>query len=353
MLLLAFAIIRNSKYKRKELNIIYRHNERKNTNYSNTNIDKSKSYLNYSLKQCNSPYTTKFNEIRKKYNLKGQLKVTNNIACEYIITASPEFFISIGEKETKRYFECAYQFISNYKNLGNQFILSARVHMDESNPHMHLVYLPVVHTIDKKTGNNIDKISCTEFWYGKNSYKTLQDNYYNYMIKCGFDLERSKNIENTHLNIKDLKVITKYEEQQYLNKTTSHIEQELKTDNVEEIKKHYKKVITKCNTLTQQYTKIKSINETNQKTIDDLNHRYSALKKNYRKLEKNCNKLNNYIQNAFECISHLIGWSFKKLKLFVDNYIAQKEINENQKQEDLFHDKDSYLMNTKDRKFRV
>lgn len=353
MLLLAFAIIRNSKYKRKELNIIYRHNERKNTNYSNTNIDKSKSYLNYSLKQCNSPYTTKFNEIRKKYNLKGQLKVTNNIACEYIITASPEFFISIGEKETKRYFECAYQFISNYKNLGNQFILSARVHMDESNPHMHLVYLPVVHTIDKKTGNNINKISCTEFWYGKNSYKTLQDNYYNYMIKCGFDLERSKNIENTHLNIKDLKVITKYEEQQYLNKTTSHIEQELKTDNVEEIKKHHKKVITKCNTLTQQYTKIKSINETNQKTIDDLNHRYSALKKNYRKLEKNCNKLNNYIQNSFECISHLIGWSFKKLKLFVDNYIAQKEINENQKQEDLFHDKDSYLMDTKDRKFRV
>ena len=350
---MAFAIIRNSKYKRKELNIIYRHNERKNTNYSNTNIDKSKSYLNYSLKQCNSPYTTKFNEIRKKYNLKGQLKVTNNIACEYIITASPEFFISIGEKETKRYFECAYQFISNYKNLGNQFILSARVHMDESNPHMHLVYLPVVHTIDKKTGNNINKISCTEFWYGKNSYKTLQDNYYNYMIKCGFDLERSKNIENTHLNIKDLKVITKYEEQQYLNKTTSHIEQELKTDNVEEIKKHYKKVITKCNTLTQQYTKIKSINETNQKTIDDLNHRYSALKKNYRKLEKNCNKLNNYIQNSFECISHLIGWSFKKLKLFVDNYIAQKEINENQKQGDLFHDKDSYLMDTKDRKFRV
>ena len=225
--------------------------------------------------------------------------------------------------------------------------------MDESNPHMHLVYLPVVHTIDKKTGNNIDKISCTEFWYGKNSYKTLQDNYYKYMIKCGFDLERSKNIENTHLNIKDLKVITKYEEQQYLNKTTPHIEQELKTDNVEEIKKHYKKVITKCNTLTQQYTKIKNINETNQKTIDDLNHRYSTLKKIYRKLEKNCNKLNKYIQNTFECISHLIGWSFKKLKLFVDNYIAQKEINENQKQENLFQDKDSYLIDTKDKKFRV
>ena len=64
---MAFAIIRNSKYKRKELNLIYRHNERKNTNYSNTNIDRNKSYLNYSLKKCYSPYTTSFNEIRKKY----------------------------------------------------------------------------------------------------------------------------------------------------------------------------------------------------------------------------------------------------------------------------------------------
>ena len=350
MLYLAFAIIRNSKYKRKELNLIYRHNERKNTNYSNTNIDRNKSYLNYSLKKCYSPYTTSFNEIRKKYNLKGQLKVTNNIACEYIITASPEFFINIGTEETKRYFECAYQFISNYKNLGSEYILSARVHMDESTPHMHLVYIPVVHTIDKKTGKNIDKISCTEFWYGKNSYKALQDNYYKYMIKCGFDLERSKNIENTHINIKDLKIITNYEEQQYLNKTTPHIEQELKANNVDEIKNHYKKVITKCNTLTQQYTKIKSINEINQKTIDDLNNKYSTLKKDYHKLEKTCKNLKKYIHNSFECISHLIGWSFQKLKSVVDNYITQKEIAENQKQDDLLQDKDSLLIDTEDEK---
>lgn len=110
---MAFAIIRNSKYKRKELNIIYRNNERKNTNYSNTNIDRSNSYLNYSLKQCNSSYNTKFNDIKKKYNLKSQMKVTNNITCKYIITASPEFFINIDAEETRRYFKCAYQLFSD------------------------------------------------------------------------------------------------------------------------------------------------------------------------------------------------------------------------------------------------
>ena len=35
--------------------------------------------------------------------------------------------------------------------------------MDEQSPHMHLVFLPVVHTKDKK-GNNIDKLACSEFW---------------------------------------------------------------------------------------------------------------------------------------------------------------------------------------------
>lgn len=39
---------------------------------------------------------------------------------------------------------------AEYKNLGEQYILSAKVHMDEESPHMHLVFIPVVHTTDKK-----------------------------------------------------------------------------------------------------------------------------------------------------------------------------------------------------------
>lgn len=47
---MSYAIVRNVKYKRENLKGIYRHNERKNFNYSNKNIDKEKTYLNYSLK---------------------------------------------------------------------------------------------------------------------------------------------------------------------------------------------------------------------------------------------------------------------------------------------------------------
>ena len=42
-------------------------------------------------------------------------------------------------------------------------VLKPTVHMDEETPHMHLLFIPVVHTQDKK-GNNIDKIDCSDFW---------------------------------------------------------------------------------------------------------------------------------------------------------------------------------------------
>ena len=169
---MSYAIIRNEKYKRENLKGIYRHNERRNKNYSNKNINQELSYLNYSLKDCKHSYEKEFDLLKEKYNLKGQIKTVSNIVCEYIITSDKEFFNSIGAEETKRYFETAYKFVCDYKNLGEQYVLSAKVHMDEETPHMHLVFIPVVHTKDKK-GNDIDKIACSEFWKEKDSY----DNY--------------------------------------------------------------------------------------------------------------------------------------------------------------------------------
>ena len=209
---MSFAIIRNTKYKRENLKGIYRHNERKNKNYSNDNIDKEKSYFNYSIKSPKYRYDKEFDRLKEKYNLKGQIKTVSNIACEYIITSDKQFFEEIGEEEIKRYFETAYNFVAEYKNLGEQYIMSAKVHMDEETPHMHLIFLPVVHTQDKK-GNNIDKLACSEFWKEKDSYRRLQDAFYQYMTSHNFELERGVPKEETgreHLDIKEYKEITNF-----------------------------------------------------------------------------------------------------------------------------------------------
>ena len=210
---MSFAIIRNTKYKRENLKGLYRHNERRNKNYSNDNIDKERTYLNYSLKSPKYRYDKKYDIMKEKYDLKGQIKTVSNIACEYIITSDKQFFEEIGEEETKRYFETAYNFVAEYKNLGEQYIMSAKVHMDEETPHMHLIFLPVVHTTDKK-GNNIDKLACSKFWKEKDSYRRLQDAFYQYMTSHNFKLERGVPKEETgreHIDIKEYKEITNFD----------------------------------------------------------------------------------------------------------------------------------------------
>lgn len=273
---MSYAIIRNEKYKRENLKGIYRHNERRNKNYSNKNINTSKSHLNYSIKEPTYSYEKEFDKIREKYNLKGQVKTVSNIVCEYIITSDEEFFKSIGEKEIKRYFETAYKFVCEYKNLGEQYILSAKVHLDEETPHLHLAFIPVVHTTDKK-GNAIDKIACSEFWKAKDSYIQLQNAFYSYITENGFDLERGKSSSRKHLSVKDYKEITNYEKSK---QTLKDIKIEL--PNVPRIK-DFGKLTAKRDEKIQ-----KEIIEPKDKIIDML---YSDNKKLHKELEKQINAI--------------------------------------------------------------
>ena len=78
---------------------------------------------------------------------------------------------------------------------------------------MHLVFVPVVHTKDKE-GNNIDKVCSRDFWKGRDSYRTLQNNFYDYITSKGFELERGIEVEQTgakHEKIEDLKKLTNFE----------------------------------------------------------------------------------------------------------------------------------------------
>ena len=151
--------------------------------------------------------------MRKEIDLKGHIKSNSIILCEMIFTSDKEFFDNIGEEETKRYFEESYKFVCNYKNLGEENIISAVVHLDEGTPHMHLVFIPVVHTKDKE-GNQIDKVCSRDFWKGRDSYRILQNNFYDYITSKGFELERGIEVEQTgakHEKIEDLKKITNFE----------------------------------------------------------------------------------------------------------------------------------------------
>ena len=373
---MSYAIIRNTKYKRENLKGIFRHNERKNQNYSNKNIDKEKSYLNYALKSSKYSYEKEFDRIRKEYNLKGQIKNVSNIACEYIITSDKQFFEKIGQEETKRYFETAYNFVSEYKNLGEKYIMSANVHMDEETPHMHLVFLPVVHTQDKK-GNNIDKLACSEFWKERDSYRRLQNSFYDYMTSHNFKLDRGVPIEESgrkHLDLKEYKDITNFDK---TKEKLQNIKLELpNVPNLEDInvnrlsKKRDEKILEeiikpKDNMINELYQdniflrqellrkskmfeKAEKYQKERDKIIEDnenLHNEVEQIKAEYKQkefdiewkykskikgLEKENNKLYRIIDKFYETIDKFISWICKKFDMGAeDNLIRdfQKETN--------------------------
>lgn len=210
---MSYAIIRNEKLTRVQAMGAYKHNERKTKNHSNKNIDSSKTELNYYLKKNELSYIKEFDKIKEKYDLKGQIRSNSNIMCEMVFTSDQKFFDKIGYEESKRYFEESYKFICEYKNLGEQNIISAVVHMDEDTPHMHLLFIPVIHTTDKQ-GNKIDKVCCRDFWRGKNSYRDLQNAYFKHISEKGFKLERGELVEVTnreHYSVQEYKRITNFE----------------------------------------------------------------------------------------------------------------------------------------------
>lgn len=316
---MSYAIIRNAKYTINNLNGIYRHNERKNTNYSNKDITKEKAIKNYSLKSCNMPYSKAFRKIKEENNLQGWIKKNSNVACEYIITSDKEFFENIGEEETKRYFKTAFEFVKNYKDLGEKYILSAKVHNDESTPHLHIVFAPVVKTKDKN-GNIINKLACSEYWKGKDSYRQLQDNFHKYIKEHGFDLERGKQREVEHLSTEKLKQVTNFDNIKY--EISQNEIQPLETKNNSLLIQQNQELIKYVNKLKVELSKSyiaieKSI------TLEEENKK--VIQENI-KLHKENKLLKRYIDKTYEYISYLINIPKNSIRNMINQFF--KELKE-------------------------
>lgn len=217
----------------------------------------------------------------------------------------------------KRYFRTAYDFVAEYQNLGEEFIVSAKVHLDESTPHLHIVFVPVIHKFDIKSGKEITKIACSEYWKGKDSYKRLQDNFYKYITERGFDLERGKNNKVEHLTTEKLKQVTNYE----------NIKCELEKEPVQKIDNSNMQMIIAQNQSLQAYTKklryylAKSIKSIEQ--VEELKEQNQQLLNENNQLHKENNFLKKYIDKTYEYISILINIPKTSIKNMINNFFRE------------------------------
>lgn len=364
---MSYAIVRNEKLTRDEINGKGTHNDRKAKNHSNKDIDSSRTHLNYYLKKNTLTYTKEFDKYLQETKVQAHLRNNSIVMCQMIFTSDQAFFDKIGEKETKRYFDECYKFICNYKNLGEKNIISAVVHLDEGAPHMHLMFVPVVHVKDKD-GKEIDKICARDFWKGRDSYRKLQDAYFNHVKSKGFDLERGMFVEDTnrkHYTIKEYKKITNYENtKQVLNsikldlpnvpdianigkftiKRDEKILEEIIKPKDDLIKELYKDNLSLHKELSKQSKIIaeaeKYQKERNSIIADNqsLRLKVAYIEKNYqnkefdlewqykskiKNLEKENKKLNKIIDKFKETITKFIKWICKNFELPSEDEIVR------------------------------
>lgn len=117
-------------------------------NFGNQNITRDKTHLNYNLAPDHEGGQVEFIQKRTS-EIKCLKRADVNVMCSWIVTLPQEF------GRVKEFFEKTYNFLSErYKE---ENVVSAYVHMDEKQPHMHFSFVPVV--VGK---NGKEKVSAKE-----------------------------------------------------------------------------------------------------------------------------------------------------------------------------------------------
>lgn len=213
--------------------------ERKSNNLKNEDIDRRKTHLNYDLIKSD---LNLYQRVKKRIDeVRENSRIQKNSVVMYsnVITVNEETYKSWGLGKTKKYFESVTEYFKH--EFGEENIVSAKVHLDETAPHMHLQLVPVssegkLQAHKLMTKDRINKIH-------SEAPKWLQER--------GFEVERGKG-KTGKKNIKD---IYKYKAKKLeesvleledkivnLNKELERLEYEKRTkvENLEESYRNYK-----------------------------------------------------------------------------------------------------------------
>jgi len=284
---MAYSILGFSKVK--NIASAEKHNERFFKKSSNKDIDLERSKFNYDL--VRTDYDNSLEKIIEKRILNGHSKKNKNEkvrkirtdavkSCELMMTASPEFFKDISKEKQEYFFKCCLEF--SQEQFGKDNIVMAKVHLDETSPHMHLIFVPL------KDG----KLNAREVAGGLEKYRERQTAFNEYLNSKGFDLSRGdKNTFRKHQNLKDFKNSTRESVEELENKIR---ELEEKEKAIRDFSKEFdrKKALEKRQ--NQAKSELKDCYISFEKGFGDIPANYSRIKMSgYKKFTD----LNTEIQN--------------------------------------------------------
>ena len=158
-ILISYQVLRIEKFSKGDLGKIGAETERTTKHHRNEDIDSERTPLNYYFKKSEGGLNAQWKQTMQALN--ATFKETKKaVAFEgVIITSDKAFFEEHGyvpgeplPLELQKFFADSYAFLKRQIGYhgGDQNILSAAVHLDETTPHLQIYYIPVVDEGRKK-----------------------------------------------------------------------------------------------------------------------------------------------------------------------------------------------------------
>ena len=130
------------KYHKTDIAPVEQENERDETYQAvNPQIDFTCTRNNYNIIKRQRSYTQFINDKIEALDLPTKVRKDAVLMCSFVVGSDREFFGRLSPSEQQQFFvDCTRFFAERY---GEENIISAVVHMDETTPHLHLNLIPI------------------------------------------------------------------------------------------------------------------------------------------------------------------------------------------------------------------
>ena len=167
------------KYHKTDIAPVENENERdEDCHASNPQIDFTRTWDNYNIIKRQRSYTQFINDKIEALGLPTKVRKDAVLMCSFVIGSDRQFFGSLSKEEQRQFFvDCTRFFAERY---GEENIISAVVHMDETTPHLHLNLIPIA-----------NGRVCAKQLFDRKELQNLQSNFHSVVGKK-WNLQRGK-----------------------------------------------------------------------------------------------------------------------------------------------------------------
>lgn len=260
---MSFLVCHVQKFKSPDVRGMQIHNQRESKNSKNKEIDIERSHLNIDLVNEGSiNYNKKVKQIIEK-GYKGTKAIRKDavVMNSTLISSDREFFKDMPREKQLEFFKESLNYLS--EKYGEDNIVSATVHFDETTPHMHVCSVPL--TSDGKLS--------AKTIFNRTMLKKLQTELPKHLQEKGFNINRGvEGSERGHVEVNEFKKLTKYEEVKALEEEIK-LKEEILKDKIKEMNND--KIIDEIK--VKKLGKIATISSEDLGQLKDMAKMYKAL----------------------------------------------------------------------------